>query len=95
MLIFILYCTNLPIKVYLFDYNFSINDNMADKTEQQKKRTDLHSLPTKQYLDQTVAPILLQGLQILSRERPPDPLSFLANYLIKNKGRDDISTDQT
>lgn len=63
---------------------------MSDKPEQQKKqRTDLQSLPTKQYLDQTVAPILLQGLQILAKERPPDPINFLASYLLKNKGRCD------
>lgn len=63
---------------------------MSDKSEQQKKqRTDLQSLPAKQYLDQTVAPILLQGLQILAKERPPDPINFLASYLLKNKGRCD------
>lgn len=60
---------------------------MSDKPEQQKKRTDLASLPTKQYLDQTVAPILLQGLQTLAKERPQDPVSFLASYLLKHKGQ--------
>lgn len=60
---------------------------MGDKPEQQKKRTDLASLPTKQYLDQTVAPILLQGLQTLAKERPQDPVSFLASYLLKHKGQ--------
>jgi len=50
-------------------------------------RSDLQSLPTRQYLDQTVAPVLLQGLQTLAKERPPDPISFLASYLLKNKGR--------
>lgn len=48
---------------------------------------DLQSLPTKQYLDQTVAPILLQGLQVLAKERPPDPISYLAAYLLKNKSK--------
>ncbi|XP_067622843.1 protein dpy-30 homolog [Eurosta solidaginis] len=52
-----------------------------------KPRPDLSSLPTRQYLDQTVAPILLHGLQTLARERPPDPISFLAAYLLKNKNR--------
>lgn len=52
-----------------------------------KPRADLNSLPTRQYLDQTVAPILLHGLQTLARERPPDPISFLASYLLKNKNR--------
>lgn len=61
-----------------------------DKPEvgkRQNSRSDLQSLPTRQYLDQTVSPILLQGLQTLAKERPPDPIQFLAAYLMKNKGR--------
>lgn len=50
-----------------------------------KPRPDLGSLTTRQYLDQTVSPILLRGLQILARERPSDPVSFLAAFLLKNK----------
>lgn len=48
---------------------------------------ELQALPTKQYLDQTVAPILLQGLQVLAKERPPDPIGFLAAYLLENKAK--------
>uniref|UniRef100_T1GHJ4 Protein dpy-30 homolog n=1 Tax=Megaselia scalaris TaxID=36166 RepID=T1GHJ4_MEGSC len=58
-----------------------------------KPRADLNSLPTRQYLDQTVAPILLQGLHTLARERPADPISFLAAYLLKNKGRCDEASE--
>lgn len=53
---------------------------------------ELQALPTKQYLDQTVAPILLQGLQVLAKERPPDPISFLAAYLLKNKAKCEETT---
>jgi len=41
-------------------------------------------MPTRQYLDQTVAPVLLHGLQALARERPTDPIQFLASYLLKH-----------
>lgn len=34
-----------------------------------KTRVDMQSLPTRQYLDQTVVPILLQALSALSKER--------------------------
>ena len=34
-----------------------------------KPKVDLQSLPTRSYLDQTVVPILLQGLSTLSKER--------------------------
>jgi len=50
-----------------------------------KAKADLQSLPTRQYLDQSVVPILLQGLTALSKERPSEPIDFLAAYLLKNK----------
>lgn len=50
-----------------------------------KSRIELNAAPTRQYLDQTVVPILLQGLSALTRERPPDPIGYLAGYLLKNK----------
>lgn len=58
---------------------------MTDKPEQIRKRTDLSSIPTKQYIDQTVAPILLEGLKALAKERPSDPIQYLADYLLKHK----------
>lgn len=57
-----------------------------------KSKVDLQSLPTRQYLDQTVVPILLEGLAKLAKERPPDPISYLAAYLLKNKGQYDSSS---
>jgi|TARA_B110000208_G_C11452495_1_gene315127 protein dpy-30 len=42
------------------------------------------ALPIRAYLDQTVVPILLQGLSALVKERPPNPVEYLANYLLKN-----------
>lgn len=57
----------------------------AESVPVKKSRVDLQSLPTRQYLDQTVVPILLQGLSFLAKERPLDPISALAAYLLKNK----------
>uniref|UniRef100_A0A1Q3FGM6 Protein dpy-30 homolog n=1 Tax=Culex tarsalis TaxID=7177 RepID=A0A1Q3FGM6_CULTA len=62
--------------------NKSTNDNGRKPSGR-----DLQSLPTRQYLDQTVNPILLQGLKALAKERPQDPIQYLANYLLKNKAR--------
>ncbi len=50
-----------------------------------RAKADLQSLPTRQYLDQSVVPILLQALTALSKERPPDAIDFLVAYLMKNK----------
>lgn len=58
---------------------------MTDKPEIVKKRADLSTIPTKQYIDQTVAPILLEGLKSLAKERPSDPVGYLADYLLKHK----------
>ncbi|XP_023656469.1 protein dpy-30 homolog isoform X2 [Paramormyrops kingsleyae] len=57
----------------------------AEKASKQK--VDLQSLPTRAYLDQTVVPILLQGLSVLAKERPPNPIEYLAAYLLKNKSQ--------
>ncbi|KAE8751915.1 hypothetical protein FOCC_FOCC001392 [Frankliniella occidentalis] len=65
----------------------SEKDSAMGDAPQKKSRIDLQSLPTRQYLDQTVVPILIQGLTTLSKERPSDPISFLASYLMKNKAQ--------
>lgn len=79
-------------------------DNGANKTKSLNTQ-HLNSLPTRQYLDQTVNPILLPALKgkilyynneffqifviffilALAKERPADPISFLAAQLLKHK----------
>ncbi|CAD5121350.1 DgyrCDS9873 [Dimorphilus gyrociliatus] len=54
-----------------------------------KAKVDLQSLPARAYLDQTVVPILLQGMSALVKERPPNPIEFLAAFLMKNKNHHD------
>ncbi|CAJ0592059.1 unnamed protein product [Cylicocyclus nassatus] len=51
------------------------------------------AIPTRQYLDQTVVPILLQALGALAKERPENPIDFLINFLIKEKERYQPSTE--
>lgn len=59
-----------------------------------KSRVDLASLPTRQYLDQTVVPILMNALSHLAKERPPEPIAALAAYLLKNRGNfEQVSTE--
>ncbi|XP_041056189.1 protein dpy-30 homolog [Carcharodon carcharias] len=52
-----------------------------------KQKVDLQPLPTRAYLDQMVVAILLQGLSVLAKERPPNLIEFLAAYLLKNKSQ--------
>lgn len=46
-------------------------------------KTKLASLPVKTYLDQTVVPVLIEGLKAVSRERPPNPIEYLALFLLR------------
>jgi len=49
-------------------------------------------MPTRQYLDATVVPVILQALTEVAKERynqhsfrPADPIEFVANYLMNKK----------
>lgn len=63
---------------------FAWQAQLAEKaaTEAQEK-IDSQALPIRAYLDQTVVPILLQGLSDLVKSRPDDPVEYLAAYLMK------------
>ncbi|KAM9314305.1 protein dpy-30 homolog isoform 2-T2 [Pholidichthys leucotaenia] len=75
--------------------DFSLTDpiqRMAENEKmsgEKKQKVDLQALPTRAYLDQTVVPILLQGLSVLAKERPPNPIEYLAAFLLKNKSQFD------
>ncbi|KAF0716427.1 Aste57867_2851 [Aphanomyces stellatus] len=58
--------------------------NAEKAADQSAAKVDVQSLPIRAYLDQTVVPILLQGMSSLVKERPPNPIEWLAAYLIKN-----------
>lgn len=44
-----------------------------------------HKVPVRQYLDETVVPILRQALRALVKARPADPYDFLSDYIRANK----------
>jgi len=50
-----------------------------------QNKLNASALPIRQYLEASVVPILLQGMQAVVKERPNDPIEFLAAYLLKNK----------
>jgi len=59
----------------------------SEATIPKKPRVDYNVMPTRPYLDATVVPILLQALSALARERPADPIQYLADFLIRNKAQ--------
>jgi hypothetical protein len=59
---------------------------VSQATPQQTKKPKVDTaVSTRVYLDQSVVPILLQGLSWLAKTRPEDPIQSLANYLIEHK----------
>ena len=62
-----------------------VENDKVNSEESSEWKVDLQSLPTHAYLDQTIVPILLQGLTVLAKDRPQNPTEFLASYLLKNK----------
>ncbi|KAL3823072.1 hypothetical protein ACHAXA_011124 [Cyclostephanos tholiformis] len=48
------------------------------------QQKNMVTLPIRAYLDQTVVPILLDGMSELVKERPPNPVEWLAAYLLRN-----------
>ena len=60
-----------------------IQDAEKDLEEAQDK-VNLQALPIRAYLDQTVVPLLLDGMSALVKERPPNPIEWLAAYLLKH-----------
>uniref|UniRef100_U5EQR8 Protein dpy-30 homolog n=1 Tax=Corethrella appendiculata TaxID=1370023 RepID=U5EQR8_9DIPT len=68
---------------------------MEKENKNDTNRKSLQSLPTRQYLDQTVNPVLLQGLKAVAKERPADPIQFLATFLMKNKNKCDDGSGET
>ena len=68
----------------IYRKKFFFSDN-SDAPHPKISRENLNHLPTRQYLDQTVVPILLEGLSSLAKERPKEPIDYLIAYLQKHK----------
>ena len=59
-------------------------EKAGDAVNQVQDKLNLQALPIRSYLDQTVVPILLDGMSQLVIERPQDPIAWLAAYLVAN-----------
>ena len=52
-------------------------------------KVPMHALPDKAYLEASVLPLLLHGLEAVAKDRPQDPVEYLAAYLISNNPQRD------
>jgi len=57
--------------------NKTINNVSSNSNNQ-----NINSLTTRAYLEQTVVPVVMQGMAELAKERPENPLEFLGNYIL-------------
>mmetsp|Transcript_16573 Transcript_16573/g.35859 ORF Transcript_16573/g.35859 Transcript_16573/m.35859 type:complete len:113 (+) Transcript_16573:107-445(+) len=48
------------------------------------KKINLQAAPIRSYLEATVVPTLMQGLQAVCKERPENPVEYLAYYLLSH-----------
>ena len=45
---------------------------------------NINILPTKEYIEKTLLKLLLQALTIVAKERPDNPIEFVAYYMLKH-----------
>jgi protein dpy-30 len=57
--------------------NKTINNVSSNSNNQ-----NISSLTTRAYLEQSVVPVVMQGMAELAKERPDNPLEFLGNYIL-------------
>ncbi|KAJ3325202.1 Protein dpy-30 [Boothiomyces sp. JEL0866] len=62
----------------------NIEDIIAAAPSQATEKVNLNSLPLRAYIDQTVLPVLVEGLKLISKERPPNPIEYLGVFFLKN-----------
>ena len=61
---------------------FDVIDNKSGAEVGAQESTEIKQLPIKAYLDQQLMPLLLEALGELSKEKPEEPIEFVAKYLL-------------
>ena len=72
----------------------NVKDIKGDAKENKKNKKDneeelaaieykkmLKTLPVRAYLEKTIVPVLMAGMDELAKQRPENPVQFLADYL--------------
>ena len=66
-----------------------ISENMNEKKVEGNKKEgngekNLNNTSIRSYLDKTVVPLVLQGMAEVAKERPENPIKYLADFLMKH-----------
>ena len=69
----------------------NVNDeNLNKKTEKEnikdsgKGKEKISEVSIRNYLNKTLVPVVLQGMAEVAKERPENPIKYLAEFLMKN-----------
>ena len=63
------------------EYN---NDKTIEENNKEGKQEKLNNISIRAYLDKTVIPLVLQGMAEVAKERPENPIKYLADFLMKH-----------
>ena len=71
------------------DTNVDIENKEDKNLEENNKNSgkngeNVSNLPIRAYLDKTVVPLVLQGMAEIAKERPENPIKYLADFLMKH-----------
>ena len=58
------------------------SDNRSAQDGGAQDSVEIKQLPIKAYLDQQLMPLLLEALAQLAKEKPEEPIEFVAKYLL-------------
>jgi protein dpy-30 len=58
--------------------------NPENKSENNNNKENINNLPIRAYLDKTVVPLVLQGMAEVAKERPENPVKYLADFLMNH-----------
>ena len=67
--------------------NEEILNNKTEKEnikDLKKEKENINELSIRSYLDKTVVPLVLQGMAEVAKERPENPIKYLADFLMKH-----------
>ena len=67
--------------------NEEILNNKTEKEnikDLKKEKENINELSIRSYLDKTVVPLVLQGMAEVAKERPENPIKYLADFFMKH-----------
>ncbi|KAI8620887.1 hypothetical protein BC830DRAFT_1096638 [Chytriomyces sp. MP71] len=62
----------------------TLTDLIQSEKDLLNSKPQVQALPPRTYLDQTVIPVLIEGLKSVVKERPQNPTEYLGMFLLKN-----------